>query len=368
MSIDENRQKALAAALGQIEKQFGKGAVMRMGDQPRVAIPAVSTGSLGLDIALGIGGLPFGRVVEIYGPESSGKTTLTLSVIAQAQKIGKSCAFIDAEHALDPGYAEKLGVNLDDLLVSQPDHGEQALEITDALVRSGAVDVIVVDSVAALTPRAEIEGEMGDSHVGLQARLMSQALRKITGNIKNANCLVIFINQIRMKIGVMFGSPETTTGGNALKFYSSVRMDIRRIGAVKKGDEVIGNETRVKVVKNKVAPPFKQAEFQILYGKGFYHAGEVVDLGVECGLVDKAGAWYSYKTTRIGQGKANAAQFLEDNPEMLQEIEAGIRAQLIDLPTDEEASAAEETAKADAKKDSKKKGKDAEIELPPLNA
>jgi len=285
MANDENRQKALSAALGQIEKQFGKGAVMLMGDQPRAAIPSVSTGSLGLDIALGIGGLPFGRVVEIYGPESSGKTTLTLSVIAQAQKMGKTCAFIDAEHALDPIYAEKLGINLDDMLVSQPDNGEQALEITDSLVRSGAVDVIVVDSVAALTPRAEIEGEMGDSHVGLQARLMSQALRKITGNIKNANCLVIFINQIRMKIGVMFGSPETTTGGNALKFYSSVRLDIRRIGAVKQGDEVMGNETRVKVVKNKVAPPFRQAEFQILYGKGIYHAGEVVDLGVQCKLI-----------------------------------------------------------------------------------
>ncbi|MBE0507482.1 MAG: recombinase RecA [Marinospirillum sp.] len=329
MAIDENRQKALTAALGQIEKQFGKGAVMRMGDQPRVAMPSVSTGSLGLDIALGIGGLPYGRVVEIYGPESSGKTTLTLSVIAQAQKQGKTCAFIDAEHALDPIYAEKLGVNLDDLLVSQPDNGEQALEITDSLVRSGAVDVLIVDSVAALTPRAEIEGEMGDSHVGLQARLMSQALRKITGNIKNANCLVIFINQIRMKIGVMFGSPETTTGGNALKFYASVRLDIRRIGAVKQGDEVTGNETRVKVVKNKVAPPFRQAEFQILYGKGIYHAGEVVDLGVQCKLVEKSGAWYSYKGNKIGQGKANAAQHLEDNPAIMEEIEAGIREQLL---------------------------------------
>ncbi|SFB99435.1 recombination protein RecA [Marinospirillum celere] len=338
MAIDENRQKALTAALGQIEKQFGKGAVMRMGDQPRVTMPSVSTGSLGLDIALGIGGLPYGRVVEIYGPESSGKTTLTLSVIAQAQKQGKTCAFIDAEHALDPVYAEKLGVNIDDLLVSQPDNGEQALEITDSLVRSGAVDVLIVDSVAALTPKAEIEGEMGDSHVGLQARLMSQALRKITGNIKNANCLVIFINQIRMKIGVMFGSPETTTGGNALKFYASVRLDIRRIGAVKQGDEVTGNETRVKVVKNKVSPPFKQAEFQILYGKGIYHAGEVIDLGVQCKLVEKAGAWYSYQGTKIGQGKANAAQYLEDNPAIMEEIEAGIRDQLLVKLEDKKAA------------------------------
>ena len=288
--MDANKQKALDAALGQIERQFGKGAVMRMGDQPREAIPAVSTGSLGLDIALGIGGLPFGRICEIYGPESSGKTTLTLQVIAEAQKIGKTCAFVDAEHALDPSYAEKLGVNVDDLLVSQPDTGEQALEITDMLVRSNAVDVIIVDSVAALTPKAEIEGEMGDHHVGLQARLLSQAMRKITGNIKNANSLVIFINQIRMKIGVMFGSPETTTGGNALKFYSSVRLDIRRIGAVKNGDEIVGNETRVKVVKNKVASPFKQAEFQIIYGKGIYRMGEIIDLGVKQNLVDKAGA------------------------------------------------------------------------------
>ena len=298
--MDANKQKALDAALGQIERQFGKGAVMRMGDQPREAIPAVSTGSLGLDIALGIGGLPFGRICEIYGPESSGKTTLTLQVIAEAQKIGKTCAFVDAEHALDPSYAEKLGVNVDDLLVSQPDTGEQALEITDMLVRSNAVDVIIVDSVAALTPKAEIEGEMGDHHVGLQARLLSQAMRKITGNIKNANALVIFINQIRMKIGVMFGSPETTTGGNALKFYSSVRLDIRRIGAVKNGDEIVGNETRVKVVKNKVASPFKQAEFQIIYGKGIYRMGEVIDLGVKQNLVDKAGAWYAYKGDKIG--------------------------------------------------------------------
>ncbi|AOM00309.1 recombinase RecA [Cobetia marina] len=338
MAQDDNRTKALNAALSQIERQFGKGAVMRMGDAPRVAIPSVSTGSLGLDIALGIGGLPFGRVVEIYGPESSGKTTLTLSVIAQAQKQGKVCAFIDAEHALDPSYAEKLGVNLDEMLVSQPDTGEQALEIVDMLVRSGGVDVIIVDSVAALTPRAEIEGEMGDSHVGLQARLMSQALRKVTGHIKNANCMVVFINQIRMKIGVMFGSPETTTGGNALKFYSSVRLDIRRTGSVKSGDEVTGNETRVKVVKNKVAPPFRQAEFQILYGKGIYHAGEVIDLGVQCGLVGKAGAWYSYQGSKIGQGKANSAQYLEDNPAIMEEIESQIRAQLLASPeTKEEA-------------------------------
>ena len=304
--MDENKKRALAAALGQIEKQFGKGAVMRMGDHDRQAIPSISTGSLGLDIALGIGGLPKGRIVEIYGPESSGKTTLTLSVIAAAQRMGSTCAFVDAEHALDPDYAGKLGVNVDDLLVSQPDTGEQALEITDMLVRSNAVDVIIVDSVAALVPKAEIEGEMGDTHVGLQARLMSQALRKITGNIKNANCLVIFINQIRMKIGVMFGSPETTTGGNALKFYASVRLDIRRTGAVKEGDEVVGSETRVKVVKNKVAPPFRQAEFQILYGKGIYRNGEVIDLGVQQGLVEKSGAWYAYKGSKIGQGKANA--------------------------------------------------------------
>ena len=291
--MDANKSKALEAALGQIERQFGKGTVMRMGEGTRQAIPAISTGSLGLDIALGIGGLPKGRIVEIYGPESSGKTTLTLQVIAEAQKAGGTCAFIDAEHALDPVYAEKLGVSVDDLIVSQPDTGEQALEVTDMLVRSGACDVLVVDSVAALTPRAEIEGDMGDHHVGLQARLMSQALRKLTGNIKNANCLVIFINQIRMKIGVMFGNPETTTGGNALKFYSSVRLDIRRIGAVKDGDEIVGNETRVKVVKNKVAPPFKQTEFQILYGRGINRNGELVDLGVKNGLIDKSGAWYA---------------------------------------------------------------------------
>ena len=327
--MDENKKRALAAALGQIEKQFGKGAVMRMGDHERQAIPAISTGSLGLDIALGIGGLPKGRIVEIYGPESSGKTTLTLSVIAEAQKLGATCAFVDAEHALDPDYAGKLGVNVDDLLVSQPDTGEQALEITDMLVRSNAIDVIIVDSVAALVSKAEIEGEMGDMHVGLQARLMSQALRKITGNIKNANCLVIFINQIRMKIGVMFGSPETTTGGNALKFYASVRLDIRRTGAVKEGEEVVGSETRVKVVKNKVAPPFRQAEFQILYGKGIYRNGEIIDLGVQQGLVEKSGAWYSYKGNKIGQGKANAAKYLEDNQEVAREIEGLIREKLL---------------------------------------
>ncbi|MGE8297286.1 MAG: recombinase RecA [Pseudomonas sp.] len=327
--MDENKKRALAAALGQIEKQFGKGAVMRMGDHERQAIPAISTGSLGLDIALGIGGLPKGRIVEIYGPESSGKTTLTLSVIAEAQKQGATCAFVDAEHALDPDYAGKLGVNVDDLLVSQPDTGEQALEITDMLVRSNAIDVIIVDSVAALVPKAEIEGEMGDMHVGLQARLMSQALRKITGNIKNANCLVIFINQIRMKIGVMFGSPETTTGGNALKFYSSVRLDIRRTGAVKEGEEVVGSETRVKIVKNKVAPPFRQAEFQILYGKGIYRNGEIIDLGVQQGLIEKSGAWYSYQGNKIGQGKANAAKYLEDNQEVAREIENQIRQKLL---------------------------------------
>ena len=327
--MDDNKKRALAAALGQIEKQFGKGAVMRMGDHERQAIPAISTGSLGLDIALGIGGLPKGRIVEIYGPESSGKTTLTLSVIAEAQKQGATCAFVDAEHALDPDYAGKLGVNVDDLLVSQPDTGEQALEITDMLVRSNAVDVIIVDSVAALVPKAEIEGEMGDAHVGLQARLMSQALRKITGNIKNANCLVIFINQIRMKIGVMFGNPETTTGGNALKFYASVRLDIRRTGAVKEGDEVVGSETRVKVVKNKVAPPFRQAEFQILYGKGIYRNGEIIDLGVQLGLLEKSGAWYSYQGSKIGQGKANAAKFLDDNQDVRNALDKAIREKLL---------------------------------------
>ena len=333
--MDANKEKALQAALGQIERQFGKGAVMRMGDKEHLAIPSISTGSLGLDIALGIGGLPKGRIVEIYGPESSGKTTLTLSVIAQAQKMGATCAFVDAEHALDPDYADRLGVNVDDLLVSQPDTGEQALEITDMLVRSNAVDVIIVDSVAALVPKAEIEGEMGDSHVGLQARLMSQALRKLTGNIKNANCLVIFINQIRMKIGVMFGSPETTTGGNALKFYASVRLDIRRIGAVKEGEEVIGNETRVKVVKNKVAPPFKQCEFQILYGKGINCLGEVVDMGVKDALIDKSGAWYSYKGDKIGQGKANVVKYLEENPKLANEIESALRAKYLVVSTPE---------------------------------
>ena len=327
--MDPNKQKALDAALSQIERQFGKGTVMRMGDQERVAIPSISTGSLGLDIALGIGGLPKGRIVEIYGPESSGKTTLTLQVIAEAQKKGKTCAFVDAEHALDPVYAEKLGVNIDELLVSQPDTGEQALEICDMLVRSGAVDVVIVDSVAALTPKAEIEGDMGDSHVGLQARLMSQALRKLTGNIKRSNTLCIFINQIRMKIGVMFGNPETTTGGNALKFYSSVRLDIRRIGAVKEGDEVVGNDTRVKVVKNKVAPPFKQAEFMIRYGEGISKEAELIDLGVKQKLVDKAGAWYSYKGDRIGQGKANVMKYLKEHPETANEIETKIRQELL---------------------------------------
>ena len=329
--MDPNKEKALQAALAQIERQFGKGTVMRMGDKEHQAVPAISTGSLGLDVCLGIGGLPKGRIVEIYGPESSGKTTLTLQVIAEAQKVGGTCAFIDAEHALDPIYAEKLGVKVDDLFVSQPDTGEQALEVTDMLVRSGTVDVLVIDSVAALTPRAEIEGEMGDHHVGLQARLMSQALRKLTGNIKNANCLVIFINQIRMKIGVMFGNPETTTGGNALKFYSSVRLDIRRIGAVKEGDEIIGNETRVKVVKNKIAPPFKQCEFQILYGQGINQLGEVIDLGVQCGLVEKAGSWYAYNGDKIGQGKSNACEYLRENPNVASEIEQKIRAQLMPI-------------------------------------
>ena len=341
--MDDNRRKALDAALSQIERQFGKGAVMRMGDAPREAIPAISTGSLGLDIALGIGGLPKGRIVEIYGPESSGKTTLTLQTIAECQKAGGTAAFIDAEHALDPVYAGKLGVNVDDLLVSQPDTGEQALEIADMLVRSGSVDILVVDSVAALTPRAEIEGDMGDTHVGLQARLMSQALRKITGNIKRSNCLVIFINQIRMKIGVMFGNPETTTGGNALKFYSSVRLDIRRIGSVKQGDEVVGNETRVKVVKNKVSPPFRQAEFQVMYGKGIYHMGEVLDLGVQEGLVEKSGAWYSYDGQRIGQGKANAAQFLDENRPTADEIEKMLRDKLLASPVQAEDTQADVT-------------------------
>jgi len=328
--MDENRKKALAAALGQIEKQFGKGSVMRLGDAGTAkGMETISTGSIGLDVALGIGGLPRGRVVEIYGPESSGKTTLTLQVIAEAQKLGGVAAFIDAEHALDPIYAGKLGVNVDELLVSQPDTGEQALEITDMLVRSGAVDVIVIDSVAALTPKAEIEGEMGDSHMGLQARLMSQALRKLAGNIKRSNTMVIFINQIRMKIGVIFGSPETTTGGNALKFYASVRLDIRRIGAIKKGDEIIGNQTRVKVVKNKVSPPFRMAEFEILYGFGISREGEIIDHGVEQGIIDKAGSWYSYGKDRIGQGKENVREYLKANPEIAADIEAQIRAKLL---------------------------------------
>tara|TARA_B100000530_G_scaffold335633_1_gene288200 strand:- start:1134 stop:2210 length:1077 start_codon:yes stop_codon:yes gene_type:complete len=331
-----NKEKALAAALSQIERQFGKGSMMRLGDTDREAIPAISTGSLGLDIALGIGGLPRGRIVEIYGPESSGKTTLTLQVIAEAQKAGGSCAFIDAEHALDPIYAKNLGVDVENLLVSQPDTGEQALEICDMVVRSGALDVVVIDSVAALTPKAEIEGDMGDTHMGLQARLMSQALRKMTANIKNSNTLVIFINQIRMKIGVMFGSPETTTGGNALKFYSSVRLDIRRIGSIKDGDEVVGNETRVKVVKNKVAPPFRQTEFQIMYGEGIHHLGEVIDLGVKHGLVEKSGAWYAYKGEKIGQGKKNVATYLEENPSLAKEIEDIVRSQLLVSPEKEE--------------------------------
>lgn len=327
--MDENKKNALATALVQIDKQFGKGSVMRMGDaMTNQGIDVVSSGSLALDIALGCGGLPRGRVIEIYGPESSGKTTMTLETIAQMQKIGGTAAFIDAEHALDPIYAEKIGINLDELLISQPDTGEQALEIVDMLVRSGAVDMVVVDSVAALTPKAEIEGDMGDSHMGLQARLMSQALRKLTANIKRSNTLVIFINQLRMKIGVMFGNPETTTGGNALKFYASVRLDIRRIGAIKKGDEIIGNETRVKVVKNKTAPPFKQAEFEILYGEGVSFLGELVDLGVKYGFVQKSGSWYSYDNQKIGQGKDNAKTFLKDNPDKAKEIEDKIRAEV----------------------------------------
>jgi recombination protein RecA len=336
--MDDNKKKALDAALSQIERHYGKGSVMKLGD-PSVMrdIEAVSTGSLGLDIALGIGGLPKGRVIEIYGPESSGKTTLTLQVVSEIQKSGGTAAFVDAEHALDPVYAEKIGVNLSDLLVSQPDTGEQALEITDMLVKSGAVDLVVVDSVAALTPKAEIDGEMGDSHMGLQARLMSQALRKLTGNIKKSNTMVIFINQIRMKIGVMFGSPETTTGGNALKFYSSVRLDIRRIGAIKKGDEILGNETRVKVVKNKVAPPFKQAEFEILYGHGISREGELIDLGVQHNLIEKSGSWYSYNGDRIGQGKENVRDFLKDNSEIANTIETAIRALVFDKVDEKES-------------------------------
>jgi len=329
-AVDASRKAALDAALGQLDRQFGRGTIMRLGDStvPR-DIEAIPTGSLGLDAALGIGGLPRGRVVEIYGPESSGKTTLSLEVIAQAQRRGGTAAFVDAEHALDPGYAEKIGLDIDDLLVSQPDTGEQALEITDALVRSGAVDVVVIDSVAALTPKAEIEGEMGDSHVGLQARLMSQALRKLTANIKRSNTLVIFINQIRMKIGVMFGSPETTTGGNALKFYASVRLDIRRTGAIKKGDEVIGNETRVKIVKNKIAPPFKNVQFDILYGEGVSRHGELLDYGVAHGIVEKSGAWYGYGNDRIGQGRDNARRFLKEHPEAADAIEATLRERMI---------------------------------------
>lgn len=329
MTINEKKQKALAAALGQIEKQFGKGSIMRLGEDRSMDVETISTGSLSLDIALGAGGLPMGRIIEIYGSESSGKTTLTLQVIAAAQREGKTCAFIDAEHALDPIYAKKLGVDIDNLLCSQPDTGEQALEICDALTRSGAVDVIIVDSVAALTPKAEIEGEIGDSHIGLAARMMSQAMRKLAGNLKNAKTLLIFINQIRMKIGVMFGNPETTTGGNALKFYASVRLDIRRIGAVKDGEVVVGSETRVKVVKNKVAAPFKQAEFQILYGEGINISGELVDLGVKYKLIDKAGAWYSYQGEKIGQGKANACKFLKTNPELAAELDQKLRAMLL---------------------------------------
>ncbi len=340
--MEENRKKALVAALGQIEKQFGKGSVMRLGDaSASYEVDSISTGSLGLDIALGVGGLPRGRVIEIYGPESSGKTTLTLQVIAEAQKLGGTAAFVDAEHALDPGYAEKLGVNVTDLLVSQPDTGEQALEITDMLVRSGAVDVVVVDSVAALTPKAEIEGEMGDSHMGLQARLMSQALRKLTGNIKRSNTIVIFINQIRMKIGVMFGNPETTTGGNALKFYASVRLDIRRIGAVKSGEEVTGNQTRVKVVKNKVAPPFREAEFEIMYGAGISRNGEIIDMGVLHNLIEKSGSWYAYKGERIGQGKENAKTYLETHPDIAKDVEAKLRQLLLPVKRGEAAGKSE---------------------------
>jgi len=345
--MEENRKKALGAALSQIERQFGKGSVMRLGDAIAVRdIEVISTGSLALDIALGIGGLPRGRIVEIYGPESSGKTTLTLQVIAACQRLGGTAAFVDAEHALDPAYAKRLGVNVDELLVSQPDTGEQALEITDMLVRSSAVDVVIVDSVAALTPKAEIEGEMGDQHMGLQARLMSQALRKLTANIKRSNTLVIFINQIRMKIGIVFGNPETTTGGNALKFYASVRLDIRRIGSVKNGEEIVGSETRVKVVKNKVAPPFKQAEFDILYNEGISHEGEIIELGVLHNFIDKAGAWFSYQGQRIGQGKDNSRTFLKEHPEMAQEIEKKIREKLLVASQPHAATAPEETEEA----------------------
>ncbi|OSN03855.1 DNA recombination/repair protein RecA [Lonsdalea britannica] len=344
MAIDENKQKALAAALGQIEKQFGKGSIMRLGEDRSMDVETISTGSLSLDIALGVGGLPMGRIVEIYGPESSGKTTLTLQVIAAAQRKGKTCAFIDAEHALDPIYAKKLGVDIDNLLCSQPDTGEQALEICDALARSGAVDVIIVDSVAALTPKAEIEGEIGDSHMGLAARMMSQAMRKLAGNLKQSSTLLIFINQIRMKIGVMFGNPETTTGGNALKFYASVRLDIRRIGAIKDGDEVVGSETRVKVVKNKVAAPFKQAEFQIMYGEGINTFGELVDLGVKHKLIEKAGAWYSYNGEKIGQGKANACNFIRENSAIANELDKKLRDMLLNKGNEPAATAASSEA------------------------
>ncbi|MFB9137107.1 recombinase RecA [Vibrio sp. AK197] len=336
--MDDNKQKALAAALGQIEKQFGKGSIMRLGDNRAMDVETISTGSLSLDIALGAGGLPMGRIVEVYGPESSGKTTLTLELIAAAQREGKTCAFIDAEHALDPVYAKKLGVDIDALLVSQPDTGEQALEICDALARSGAIDVMVVDSVAALTPKAEIEGEMGDSHMGLQARMLSQAMRKLTGNLKQSNCMCIFINQIRMKIGVMFGNPETTTGGNALKFYASVRLDIRRTGSIKEGDEVVGNETRIKVVKNKIAAPFKEAHTQIMYGQGFNREGELIDLGVKHKLIEKAGAWYSYNGDKVGQGKANACKYMRENPETAKTIDSKLREMLLapaEIPADE---------------------------------
>ena len=347
--MDDNRKKALSAALSQIEKQFGSGSIMRMGDEGAAKdVEVFSTGSLSLDIALGVGGFPRGRIIEIYGPESSGKTTLSLHAVAEAQKAGGTAAFVDAEHALDPQYAARLGVNVDDLLVSQPDTGEQALEITDMLVRSGAVDIIVVDSVAALTPRAEIEGEMGDSHVGLHARLMSQALRKLTGNIKRANTTVIFINQIRLKIGVMFGNPETTTGGNALKFYSSVRLDIRRIGSIKRGDEVVGNETRVKVVKNKVAPPFKQVEFDILYNQGVSHEGELIELGVKNNIVEKTGAWYSYSGDRMGQGKDNVRQYLAEHPDIADDIERQIRAVMLPGRAEADADAGEAPEEATA--------------------
>lgn len=342
--MDDNKTRALTAALGQIEKQFGKGSIMKLGDNKTMDVETISTGSLGLDIALGAGGLPLGRIVEIYGPESSGKTTLTLEVIAEAQRNGKVCAFIDAEHALDPIYAKKLGVDVNELLVSQPDTGEQALEICDMLTRSGAVDVIVVDSVAALTPKAEIEGDIGDSHMGLAARMMSQAMRKLTGNLKNSNTMLIFINQIRMKIGVMFGSPETTTGGNALKFYASVRLDIRRIGAVKAGDEIVGNETRVKVVKNKIAPPFKQAEFQIMYGEGINSLGELIDLGVTHKMVEKAGAWYSCNGERIGQGKANSIGYLKEHPDMAKDLDKRLRELLLSKPAEADETVKKEDA------------------------